>query len=163
MFKTRLTDAEVKRALECCRSNNNAMCSMCPMHKVTIMPLCFSELSSYALHIINQYEVKIQRLEKQVSKIQNVNLTDSERTIRNYEEENKTLKTEIERLKKEVKEEQLYNLRMTAHSIKTEAYKECIEKVKKLWGNHSGYDFEKKLDKLLKEFENKKGNITYDD
>ena len=35
--------------------------------------------------------------------------------------------------------------------IYAEAYKECIEKVKWLWGNYSGYEFKMKLDNLLKE------------
>jgi hypothetical protein len=34
---------------------------------------------------------------------------------------------------------------------KAEAIKECIEAVKKLWGNYGGYEFEMKLDNLLKE------------
>lgn len=36
-------------------------------------------------------------------------------------------------------------------TAKAEAYKECIEKVKKLWGMYRGYDFEIKLDNLLTE------------
>ncbi len=36
-------------------------------------------------------------------------------------------------------------------TFKAEAYKECIEKVKWLWGNYNGYEFNMKLDNLLKE------------
>ena len=39
-------------------------------------------------------------------------------------------KAEIERLKEEVKKEQLCNLRMTAHSVKSEAYREFAERLK---------------------------------
>ena len=41
------------------------------------------------------------------------------------------LQEENERLKEEIKKEQLYNLRMTAHSVKTESYTDFAESLKK--------------------------------
>ena len=40
---------------------------------------------------------------------------------------------------------------MTAHSVKTEAYKECIEKVKEIMQKYCGDITEDDLDNLLKE------------
>lgn len=51
--------------------------------------------------------------------------------INRKDEELKRLQAENERLKEEIKKEQLYNLRMTAHSVKSEAYKEFAERLKK--------------------------------
>ena len=64
------------------------------------------------------------------------------------------LQAENERLKDEVKEHIKKSVAKRKYDkalIKAEAYKECIEKVKELSGNYTGYAFDEKIDNLLKE------------
>ena len=70
--------------------------------------------------------------------------------INRLQTENKRLDKEVDRLSQVV----LYNdgvTEMKVEETKAEAYKERIEKVKKLWGMYQGYEFEIKLDNLLNE------------
>lgn len=60
------------------------------------------------------------------------------------------LQEENERLKEEIKKEQLYNLRMTAHSVKAEAYKEFAERLKRRFLNKNEV-INNTIDNLLKE------------
>lgn len=63
-------------------------------------------------------------------------------------------KAEIERLNEEIKKEQLCNLRMTAHSVKTETIKEFAERLKKKANSRSYCTiWVSDVDNLLKEME----------
>ncbi|MBQ4153877.1 MAG: hypothetical protein IJE01_01590 [Clostridia bacterium] len=145
----KLTDSEIKKALECCYTTGTP-CEDCP--------LCDIEecndilMAEYVKDLINRQDFKIYQLEKQVSEIQNANLIDFKGTVGNYIAENESLKAEVERLqnillsftskvtawsnKKGYDTTELSLIAILDESknvtanIKTEAYKECIEKVK---------------------------------
>lgn len=111
----------------------------------------------------------------------------AENGCRNYGEENKNLKAEIERLNNlcqeqnaevkrliETKNRLLYNLKAVCEekdeeNVKAEAYKECIEKVKELIGGWGDLEYHSEaikakndLDNLLKELERKENKACDD-
>ena len=150
MSNIKLTDAEVIKALAQCE--NQTYCSDCPYYtKIG----CKKHLYQDALDLINRQEEEKQNLEIELQAMRNAA---------------NGFKAEVEKLNEEIKKEQLYNLRMTAHSIKAEAYKECIEKVKEemsIWSFDFSYysdrtEAQKSLDNLWNEFERKE-NTIYDD
>lgn len=60
MFNKNLTDAEIKKALECCLSNDvsNLNCTHCP----NLQPNCMMVLYKLALDLINRQNEEIERL-----------------------------------------------------------------------------------------------------
>ena len=62
MINKILTDAEIKKALECCLSNDisNLNCTHCP----NLQPNCMMVLYKYSLDLINRQEKQIEKLEK---------------------------------------------------------------------------------------------------
>ena len=99
----KLTDAEVKKALECCSEpycNDN----QCPLYKNTINTKdCITQLSTNALDLIN-------RLEGENKKNENI-IRIADKTIATLDAENESLKAEVERLKKvEERHMRLYHL-----------------------------------------------------
>lgn len=113
-----MTNAEIKKALECC-AKETADCENCPANREFVYWQCFDEVKILAVDLIN----------RQV--------------------------TEIERLKKGWKADVM----LTAN-VKTEAYKECVEKAKEelhVWvgaDNSISYSrITRVLDNLLKELE----------
>lgn len=102
----KLTDAEVKKALECCiKASHFGDCfeNQCPLVSEKGCKVGKETLYPYVLDLINRQNFKIHQLEKQVSEIQNANLIDFKGTIANYNAENESLKAEIERLNALVK------------------------------------------------------------
>lgn len=121
----KLTDAEIKKALECCTIKHD--CNECP-YKVDKCKVLNGVLSD-ALDLINRQEEENRHLDQE-SDILRADVENLNRINDELNAENESLKAEVESLKEEVKKEQLYNLRMTAYSVKAEAYKEFAEKLK---------------------------------
>jgi uncharacterized protein YaaR (DUF327 family) len=98
----KLTNKEIVKALEHCCENNN--CEGCPFDYLTFSSQCASELAIKSLDLINHQD-----------------------------QENESLKAENERLKKllEQCEDNGEYWESKYKTAKAEAYKECIEKVKK--------------------------------
>jgi hypothetical protein len=113
----KLTDAEIKKALECCSKDD---CDNCP----NTFGNCYSNLAGYALDLINRQEAENEKNEN-IIRI-------ADKTIATLNAENENLKAEVERLLKaiQVQEIMLDNQDYAKKRIKAEAYKECIEKVK---------------------------------
>ena len=90
-----------------------------------------------ALDLINWQKIRIHQQEKTIMEIQNANLIDFKTTIGNYIAENESLKAEVERWRNECGHQSTLwskhfeSIFETAkETIKAEAYKECIEKLK---------------------------------
>lgn len=85
------------KALECCRDNN---CNECPIEG------CTDNIFREALDLINRLQAKIENLKDILYDTEGVNLVNywhqqckiAENGCRNFDEENKNLKAEIERL-----------------------------------------------------------------
>jgi hypothetical protein len=56
----KITDEEIKKALECCCENN--VCNECPLDYLTFSSECASKLSINALDLINRQKAEIERL-----------------------------------------------------------------------------------------------------
>lgn len=99
----KLTDNEIKKALECCSSGSYGCENGCPLDKECDSPIRGSEkIMESALDIINRQEARIHQQEKTIMEIQNANLIDFKATIGNYIAENESLKAEVERLNAEL-------------------------------------------------------------
>lgn len=87
-----MTDAEVKKALECC--GKHILCIHCPLYEMQLKEglACCDKLNLIALDLINRQEVRIHQQEKIIMEIQNANLIDLKATIGNYKAENESLK-----------------------------------------------------------------------
>lgn len=96
----KLTDAEVKKALECCSTYHDvSSCQNCPLDGKCEPNL----LEQYALDLIN-------RLEGENKKNENI-IRIADKTIATLQAENESLKAEVERLKKvEERHMRLYHL-----------------------------------------------------
>ena len=166
-----MTDAEVKKALECCAENKS--CTDCPLRKTK------SSCSSHYLDLINRQDAKIEQLEKQhieddkllndrvqeavnaVSKanqkyVDSLEKAFNDRTAekQNLEFENKELKAKVERLQAyhDDMESAIYSFRedhakvkFFKNEIKAEAYKEFAERLKE-YREIVGYDRDLKCD-----------------
>ena len=126
----KLTDSEIIKAFELClKCEDFTGCRECPAinNGHNTIPKCRLALFNSVLDLINRLQAKNERL-------------------KSLEENFDKLLYMLNAVNmgQSVLEEQ-------KHIIKAEAYKECIEKVKKLWGNYTGYEFEKKLNNLLNE------------
>ena len=130
----KLTDAEVKKALECCSQSGDftktqdEICSPCPYSNCGD---CTGLLKANALDLINRQEEMLRKSEK-------VELL-ADKTISTLQTENESLKAEVERLKKETKKfKEHYKMACSERNefleylqtAKAEAYKECIAKIK---------------------------------
>ena len=121
----KLTDAEVKKALECCSTYHDvSSCQNCPLDGKCEPNL----LEQYALDLINRLEHRIHQQEKTIMEIQNANLIDFKGTIANYKAENESLKAEVERLK-EVNDS-FTDIGKLYSEIKAEAYREFADRLK---------------------------------
>ena len=112
--------------------------------------------SSYNLKNVQEwlkehFEVVEYDIENLIKRLQAENKK-NENIIRLASKTIETANAEIERLKAEVEWLHFdYTYKIVKARAKAEAYKECIEKVKDLRRNYTGYAFDKKLDNLLKE------------
>ena len=145
MTDKKLTDNEIKKALECCIIQCS-VCQQCPL-----LPIkdnrgkCYTNLKKQTLDLINRLQAE-NRAKDYFEK-----LVPKQKEIIDKQE------TEIERLKNQVicigNECDAYKdiLETSVTEAKAEAYKECIEKVKAHF-KHRFYSVSE-LDNLLKEFE----------
>ena len=99
-----MTDEEIVKAFECC--NDNYSCPAdCPLYEDDRD--CLSALNKPVLNLINRQKAEIESLKDILYDADGVNLVNywhqqckiAENGCRNFEEENKKLKAEIERLK----------------------------------------------------------------
>ena len=132
----KLTDAEVKKALECCSEpycNDN----QCPLHKNTINTKdCITQLSTNALDLIN-------RLEGENKK--------NETIIRFADKTIESLKAEVERLKANEEMAEGYADALV-EMTKAEAYKELAERLReKTKWLFSSVSINNEIDNLLNE------------
>lgn len=143
IMPNKLTDAEVKKALEW-HLNEVNHCDGCPL-------LVLKNTTTYCVDVLMQNALDL---------------------INRQDQENESLKAEVERLKTERDKEHDYcnHYMIQCVKAKTKAYKECIEKVKEemsIWSFDFSYysdrtEAQKSLDNLWNEFERKESTI-YDD
>ena len=169
-----LTDAEIIKALECCGALDKG-CQKC-LYNETFGSICIHFLCKDTLDLINRQQAIVEKSEKvqyfadkTIATLQAENKYLNE-TINNLTIEKdalfdkaEELKAEIERLKTNLNVELENFATEYDNKIKVEAYKECIEKVRKLAvGMHPCSDelrvFDNDLDNLLKELMGENNN-----
>ena len=66
-----MTDEQIIKALECCKTNIQTDCENCPLYKeeVTENSTCITILSENALDLINRQQAEIERLNKEVDRL----------------------------------------------------------------------------------------------
>lgn len=146
----KLTDTEIKKALECCIQNTK--CHACPMWNTG--QNCMNRLYQYALDLIN-------RLETVNEKNENI-IRIADKTIATQQAENESLKAEVERLKTKnavIMKQALAENKTTATAIMKETKQHIMtaEKIKKLeednerLKNHiqEGIDLAKQIPEML--------------
>ena len=173
----KLTDAEVKKALECCSEpKGEHPCRECPL--LYRDGSCTTLLVKSALDLINRQDAKIEQLEKQhieddkllndrvqeavnaVSKanqkyVDSLEKAFNDRTAekQNLEFENKELKAEVERLKDYNENLLTANTSLSNEilDVKAEAYKEFAERLKEKYTNRKlgQWNFEKAFIKQI--------------
>lgn len=146
----KLTDAEIKKALEICTSEHLGCEDGCPLDGMN----CGDEIPKLALDLINRQEAEIAVSQRRIATLEKLaehrKKAVFERVERNLElrkdletanADNENLKAEVERLKEELKESLIENAELlkckfsaddVAQNIiraKAEAYKECLEKI----------------------------------
>lgn len=145
-----LTDAKIKKALECCLQSGDDGCPTdCPLFIGD--DSCFSTLLKPTLDLIN-------RQEQELRKCENVERL-ADKTIATLQAENESLKAEVERLQnaykqcawerdifaedmtQEIKKDCSY-LMLDIKTIKAEAYKEAFDKVKEELKNIAKIDWQ---------------------
>lgn len=141
MTDKQLTDNEIKKALECC--SNDCCKAECFGYFMTGTNECTTLLAKNALDLINRLQAQIEKLEK----VEHF----ADKTIATLQAENERLQEP--RMVNIVHARSLGKTFSIYGALYREAYKECIENVKKLRANYQGYDFDRELDNLLKEME----------
>ena len=154
----KLTDAEVKKALECCASVDDGCSIDCPLYGGD--DSCFSTLLKPTLDLINRQTTRLRKVEHQ--------LDDALKMGEIINAENVSLKAEVERLKnaykqcawerdifaedmtQEIKKDCSY-LMLDIKTIKAEAYKEFAEWLKKIAIDVGSVTMEIEVDNLLNE------------
>ena len=168
MLDNKLTDNEIIKALECC---SKKICKQCPNFSEDIE--CSEKLINLTLDLINRLQAENEELVGNIDRLkeENGNLTVEFQAMRNAAngfknelfdktELLKTATAEIERLKETIEYKDICI--EACEDAKSEAYKECIEKVKEnsnkmemvCSGALVGTDYtitKEKLDNLLKE------------
>ena len=165
-----MTDNEIKKALECCvKSLSSDSCNECPLNTTKECDKDLLAIEKYALDLINRQQEEIDRLRKEVNLV-SIQFQDLQERYEEAQAENERLKNilicfmgalgkvrnidDIESISVIPLMTEL-NKGIRAE-IKTDAYKECIEKVRKLAvGMQPCSDelrvFDNDLDNLLKE------------
>ena len=132
----KLTDNEIKKALECCVNNTNENCNKCVCSGSNVS--CVDVLLTNALDLINRLQAENERLKKS-----NRNWRRKVQRLR------KKVEVEIDKLNAEKNDVMYYK-----DQIKAEAYKEFAERVKLRFSGTlscSGGVIKRSLDNLLKE------------
>ena len=161
----KLTDNEIKKALELCQLEDTTVCETCPLGKC--YPYCDDVLAPATLDLLNRKDAKIEWLrtcnDENLGSINKLN-----DLINRLQAENKEWKTlvevgelqyrkqkaEVEDLEKKLKK-QIQSKRLVRKQAKAEAYKECIEKIKTLFPSdnepYQYWEIHEGADNLLKE------------
>lgn len=144
----KLTDTEIKKALECC--GKNILCIHCPLHEMQQKEglVCEDRLKLYALDLIKCQEAEIRHLDQESDILR----ADVENLNRIYDEvnaENESLKAEVERLKANEEMAEGYADALVEYT-KAEAYKECLDEL----ARRLGYAFLSKHSCVLDIMEN---------
>ena len=124
----KLTDNEIIKALECCIGDTEGKnCFDCPLYEIDD---CQVHMYLDALNLINRLQAQNKELSETVH-----NLTIEKDALFDKAEE---LKAEVEKLNKEIQiaKDAYTMLQAKIEIIKSEAYKECIEKVKNYIKTH---------------------------
>ncbi len=139
----KLTDTEIIKALDICSkstngcSHSNYTCEDCYLNG---QPMCSSVLLQDTIDLINRQKAEIIRLSSLLKK--------KGRELTRKRKRCDELVEEKIRLQKEIKTVIECKFESVSQSAKAEAYQECIEKFKSIFGEWI-YDY--KLDNLLKE------------
>lgn len=127
-----MTDSEIKKALEdLVKCNNNEIdCGSCSLS--VFYPRCPEEICELSLDLINRLQAENSNLTSDLTSLQN-DLTSAKAEIERLKNAYKQVAWErdifAEDMKQEIKKDCSY-LMLDIKTIKAEAYKECIEKVK---------------------------------
>lgn len=111
MTEKKMTEAEIMKALECCKTNDYDYCSKCPLFYDAD---CVFPLATNCLDLINRKNAEIERL-----KSMNQAKLDMMHDLREELETNDKAKAEVLGLQKEIK------------TARAEAIKEVLERVEK--------------------------------
>ena len=122
-----MIDAEVIKALECCKV---LMCSQCPKKTNPFVFACDEQLCDEAIDLINRKNQRIAELEAEIEKL-TVNMNAFGLAGKNLKEENDALKAKVERLKVLLKDanESNKNLMHRIDVNEAEAIKEFAERL----------------------------------
>ena len=142
MTDKKLTDEEIIKALECCLDISPSTCKNCPLFNITNSTMVCSKIAAkFALDLINRLQAEIERLKKSYLRNQEIF---AEQSL-----ENERLKAENERLQNTIialmgylnkigadktdtsfiQNATEFNAQLRAE-IKSEAYKEFVERLK---------------------------------
>ena len=130
-----MTDNEIIKALECCLDVSPSTCKSCPLFNITNSTMVCSKIATkFALDLINRQKAEVENLKDILYDADGVNLVNywyqqckiAENGCRNFEEENKNLKAEVERLEDLNKcyYTSCQQIAKSNHEIKAEAVKE---------------------------------------
>lgn len=115
-----MTDKEIIKALECCEIAYDQDCAECPLYPDDGEIVCREVLREEALDLITRQKAELENL-----KVENQSLRSAANSLKMHYEE---AQVEIERLEERSVE--------VSKTIKSEAVKECIAKVKNYIKTH---------------------------
>ena len=118
----KITDNDIKKALECCSKPHGEGCNECPLHLTNCLNIDNGQL---ALDLINRLEAERDNLKESRDRWKQI-AEDFDKASRNTEKEIEGLQAENERLKKGWKADILLT-----ENTKAEAYKEFADRLKK--------------------------------
>ena len=121
-----MTDNEIIKALECCIVYES--CEGCPCAEDNSQ-YCLKATCKNALDLINRQKAEIER----------------------FKENEKLICAKCDSIQEKLLLLVNTQIPEAIKSAKSEAIKEVLERVRKLWANYDGYEFETKFDNLVKE------------
>lgn len=86
-----MTDAEIIKALECCKNDTAHNCKPCPLHEIHNGRICITTLSEEALDLINRQKATIERLQTMCSEMRIGMKVLKRKAIKRFAERLKTL------------------------------------------------------------------------
>lgn len=133
----KLTDSEIKKALECCLETSGVNCGKCPYCDNCVTDENTSLMMTDALDLINRLKEKIEKLLYRNARL---DVENNELQL-----EIKSCNAEIERLKNtldDILDRQAILVERSEKYAKAEAYKEAFEKVKEELKNIAKIDWQ---------------------
>ena len=84
--KTKLTEAEIRKALECCISKHydvyeQSPCLKCPLNRM----FCLGDLLAYSLDLINRINAENKEMDAEIKRLQDENLLLSQKRVNMFE------------------------------------------------------------------------------